>query len=34
MDYPFDPLNTDLFRFPLDMDIAKHLNFSVTELKS
>jgi hypothetical protein len=32
MDYPLDPLNTDSFRFPLDMDIAKPLNYLVTEL--
>jgi hypothetical protein len=33
MDYPLDPLNTDLYHFPLDMDIEKHLNYSVIELK-
>ena len=32
MGYPFDPSNTDSFRFPLDMDIAKPLNYSGTEL--
>jgi hypothetical protein len=32
MDYPLGPSNTDSFRFPLDMDIAKPLNYSGTEL--
>jgi len=34
MDYPLDPLNTDLYHFPLDMDIVKPINFLVIELKS
>ena len=33
MDYPLDPLNTDLCHFPLDTDIVKPINFLVIELK-
>jgi hypothetical protein len=32
MDYPSDPPNTDLYHFPLDMDIVKPLTYLVTEL--
>jgi hypothetical protein len=31
-DYPLDPSNTDLYHFPLDMDIVKPLTYLVIEL--